>query len=293
MATTITPAQPHDIIGPGLVYIVHIDPSLTGGPFHLVTTISVPPLPSPQFWTETPPQLLNPNDIAAFQLGHDITLNQLHDNNGRAAVADDSVTLTTSVRDAANHQVDSANVAATWDPVSGLHVLQIETTRARTTDTSGIQSAIDLVYSAVRPILTTATGAIQVTLADIFSYKTLDLLTLTEMSSGVTCDPVVFSLTGAVTGIIVRISTVPDTIVPHTPDGDWYYPDLAVLTVFRGADREYRRGIHTTTQLITPFPGIWGPLAPVFPLGFAPPGITVRVDWLAGVCGQVFITQLP
>jgi len=139
----------------------------------------------------------------------------------------------------------------------------------------------------------TPTGLVQTTLGQIFSRSTLDRLTLEEVTNGDTCTPVRTSISGWYVGVVVRVTVIDPELVPRTPDAQWYFPDLAVLRVFRGADLEYRRGIHTPTFMVEkPWQWGWSILNESDVLG-VPPDITVAVDWRANCCGRVFLQLLP
>lgn len=142
-------------------------------------------------------------------------------------------------------------------------------------------------------VLNTASGIVQTTLAQIFSRKTLDQLTLFEVTSGPTCDPVRATVGSWDMAVIVRLTTIADDLAPKTPDADWYFPDLAVLRVFRGVDLQYRRGIHTPTFMVeNPWQWGWQFLNASQILG-TPPDLTIAVDWRVGCCGQVFLMTMP
>lgn len=142
-------------------------------------------------------------------------------------------------------------------------------------------------------VVETASGPITTTLATLFSRKSLDLLTLDELTAGPTCDPVRASLGLWFYGVIVRVTTIPEDIVFKTPDQQWSFPDLAVLRIFRGADLEFRRGIHTPTFMQeNPWQWGWGFLNENPILG-VPPETSIAVDWRVGCCGQVFVQRLP
>lgn len=143
-------------------------------------------------------------------------------------------------------------------------------------------------------ILQTASGPIPFALSDLFSRNSLDRLIFEEMTNGPTCDPVRIQLAPiAQYAIAVRVTTVPEDIAFKTPDGEWAFPDLAVLRIFRGEDLTFRRGIHTPT-FETEAPWEWA--ANVLNknlIGAPPPATFVYVDWRQGCCGQVFIRHMP
>lgn len=131
------------------------------------------------------------------------------------------------------------------------------------------------------------------TLAQLFSRTTLDKLTLDEVTSGPTCDPVRAQFSFYYYGVIVRVTTIDPLLVPKTPDLEWYFQDLAVLRIFRGADLQYRRGIHTPTFLTDhAWEWSWNIRNTLDWLG-VPPDNTLAVDWRQGCCGQVFFLKWP
>lgn len=138
-----------------------------------------------------------------------------------------------------------------------------------------------------------ASGPAPSTLAAIFSRSTLDRLTLFEVTAGETCEPVRANYAAWFSSVIVRVTTIDPTLTPKTPDHEWYFPDLAVLRVFRGGDLYFRRGIHTPTFFEqNPWEWGWQILNQTQILG-APPDLTVAVDWRPGCCGRVFLVALP
>lgn len=198
--------------------------------------------------------------------------------------------------------VDSGRADTTWRATQGLgqqaflmpattasggfndQDRQLLTTTERRTRTIG--EPTDLVIQH-------ASGPLTVSLANIFSRQALDTLTLDELTPGPTGDPVRASLGLWFYGVIVRVTTIPEDMIPRTPDMEWYFPDLAVLRIFRGVDLEYRRGIHTPTFMQeNPWQWGWGFLN-INPILGVPPETTIAVDWRIGVEGQVFVQRLP
>jgi len=197
--------------------------------------------------------------------------------------------------------ISEATTNGTWDAVSGIPIQLQE----RGSSGSGGFTALDrqnLQAIEVRSqvlgeptdmVLQQASGPIRTTLGKIFSRQLLDTLTLDELTSGPTSDPVRASIALWYYGVIVRVTTIAEDLVAKTPDLQWYFPDLAVLRVFRGVDLQYRRGIHTPTFMVEQ-PWQWGVqiLNTVDVLG-VPPDITIAVDWREGCAGQVFLQRLP
>lgn len=192
--------------------------------------------------------------------------------------------------------VDSGTLQGTWDARSGI-AQDLEGTGGGqggfTASDRQLITATDqrtkLLGELGDLIVQTASGPVQMTLAQLFSRSTLDRLTLQELTSGETCDPVRVDISFSwFHAIVVRVTTIAEDLRPKTPDGEWYFPDLAVLRIFRGQDLEYRRGIHTPT-FIQERPWQWGwQFLNVVPILGAPPETIVAVDWRQGCCGQVF-----
>jgi len=213
----------------------------------------------------------------------------------------DPINLTLEVSDG-GVVVESANVDLKWNGEAFLGQQAYQLAQQAQTPVQGGFTAQDrvLLTDAERRsqvlgeptalIVEGSSGPLQVTLGDIFSRKTLDQLTLQELTNGETCDPVrvQLGLLNWFHAIIVRVTTIAPDLVPKTPDHEWYFPDLAVLRVFRGADLEYRRGIHTPT-FIQEKPWQWGwSFLNQVPILGAPPDTTIAVDWREGCCGRVF-----
>ncbi len=188
--------------------------------------------------------------------------------------------------------------AYTWDSTTNLWTLVEQAAaggftaddRALVTDT---ERRSQVLGEPLDLVLSTASGFVTSTLAQLFSRTTLDQLTLSEVTSGETCEPVRALVSTWATAVIVRVTTIGEDLVPRTPDANWYFPDLAVLRIFRGGDLQYRRGIHTPTFMVDqPWQWSWQFLNELQVLG-NPPDITIAVDWRPGCCGQVFLMSLP
>ena len=184
-----------------------------------------------------------------------------------------------------------------WDSTTNLWTLQgqvsggfTDSDRQLLTQTS---ARSELLGEPGSLIIDQPSGPIETTLATLFSRRTLDQLTLSEITSGETCEPVRATVAVAYLGVIVRVTTIDPELHPKTPDDQWYFPDLAVLRVFRGGDLQFRRGIHTPT-FFTEQPWQWGwPVLNTLPVLGVPPDVTIAVDWRTGCCGQVFLSFLP
>lgn len=139
----------------------------------------------------------------------------------------------------------------------------------------------------------TPLGLLQITLGQLLSRSFLNNLVLEEVTAGETCDPVRFTYNEWYAGIAIDVTTIDPALTPKTPDQDWYFPDLAVLRLFRGSHLRWRRGIHTPT-FITNEPYEWGwNIRNVLEVLGGPPATTVAVDWRPGCCGRVYLVRIP
>lgn len=120
-----------------------------------------------------------------------------------------------------------------------------------------------------------------------------DALTLTELTSGPTGNPLVVQLNSVTFGVIVRLTTIPAGLVPQTPDNQYWVKTLAVVRVFRGNDLWIRAPIHTPTKIV-PFEKeglvVWVANATLTQWLL---NIRVLVDFLPGVTGQVYQMHFP
>jgi len=195
---------------------------------------------------------------------------------------------------------DSGSATAIWDPTTGLGTQaqliaqqQVFTGGFTSTDRSTMTTGLADILNGITSQIQTASGLVQHTLGEMFSRQTLDTLTLQEITDGETFDPVSAGVGSWFFGVIVRVTTIPDAYAPRFVDSEWRYNDLAVLRVFRGADLEYRKGIHTPTWLA---PAPWGYNLQLMNIAFLdtpPPDTTILVDWALGCGGQVFLMAWP
>lgn len=196
--------------------------------------------------------------------------------------------------------IDSGTRTAVWDATTGLgqQVFQLQSTGGGLTTGEhellvATERRSQVLGEPTDLTINTPSGLVTSTLARLFSRSFVDQLVLSEVTAGETCDPVRFSYSEWYAGIAIRVTTIDPALSPKTPDQNWYFPDLAVLRIFRGADLKFRRGIHTPT-FITDEPYEWGWNIRNF-LEFlgAPPATEVAVDWRPGCCGRVFLVRIP
>lgn len=191
----------------------------------------------------------------------------------------------------------------TWNSVAGLQtreadilnrLQQMQVTPGITpAQTTTLLDTTSNILDGITATITTATGAVTHSVGEILSGQTLDTLTLFEVTSGPTGDPVDSDFTDFFYGVIIRCTTIPDWLSPTTPDNQWYRPDLAVCTIIRGTDIEFREGIHTPTWM-KPRPWQYGSSILNETLLFGvPPALHITVNWALGVEGRVYLMRFP
>lgn len=199
----------------------------------------------------------------------------------------DTGTLTIAWQNMANQQVQLQNqISAYGGAGRGL-------SSAQSTLLTDTKNNTDSILAGITATVHTALGDVEHLLKDFFSGPTLDRFTISEVTSGPTAGPVNATIALWFTGVIVRVTTIPDSFTPLTPDGTWYPQDLASLRVFRGVDQIFREGIHTPTyEKMNPWQWGWGILNFV-PLLGVPFDTVIEVSFAFGCQGQVYLMTLP
>jgi hypothetical protein len=114
------------------------------------------------------------------------------------------------------------------------------------------------------------------------------------LGTGSSTSPVAGNLTTPVFGVIVRLTAIPETLTPQTPDGLYWVKTLASVLIFRGSDIWLRVPIHTPSKLIN----LWvegislGLADAVLNAGWLL-NLTIQVFFLEGVEGEVFLMRVP
>jgi hypothetical protein len=298
MPVTITPAPTLDKLGPGLFVHAHSDFGGTiGSNWRWVFTYSTDDTPAigNQVSSISVPSFgLADVDYVLYLETTGIRVKDTDVDSGT------TVYLTVDLVNGVAAVQDTGQINRAWDSTSGLGFLmqQVYASRATSTftptDRTNMANGFTNTIDALTTTLTTAAGDVTQTVGELFSKKTLDALTLAEITSGPTGSQVHSLVTFGWYGVIVRITTIPSNLQPITPDADWYIPDLAVLRVFRGSDLEYRRGIHSSTWMA---PSPWKTGLEAFNLlsifGSDVPDTNIYVDFRSGVEGQVFLMAWP
>lgn len=294
MPITVSPVPVSNIVGPGLSITLQssvIGPMPTGSFWRFAITTDTEEINSGWQFAVTWTNMLQV--VKPWQQGAGVT-----DYGAKQPRNGDTVHVIAQLVDGSSFGVtDSGSASATFDATAGLgmQIFQKPGTNAGFTsdDRSTMTNGLTDILNGVTAQIETATGIVQHTLGEIFSRQTLDRLTLEEITSGETFDPVSTTADFWYFGVIVRVTTIPDAYAPRLIDSDWRYPDLAVLRVFRGADLEFRKGIHTSTWLQ---PAPWGynlQLVNILAFDTPPPETTVQVDWALGCGGRVFFMTWP
>jgi hypothetical protein len=142
--------------------------------------------------------------------------------------------------------------------------------------------------SATQSTLTTSTGTSIVDIGSLWNWITRDLWSRRDLSGGVTCERIDYDASHAfLFSVRVEIVELPEEIQFRTPDGNYAFHDLAVLSFIQGGVLLARHGIHTISHDVSPLPGtnwygVSGINAPNMPGDYH-----IVVDWLPGVCGQL------
>jgi hypothetical protein len=119
----------------------------------------------------------------------------------------------------------------------------------------------------------------------------LDALTLIPITNGPTGDPVAQNLTQNTWGVLIRIASFPLGLEPQTPDGDYWLKTLATVRLFRGSDLWHRYPIHTSSKIVS---FLTEDVVAAMPLLVGAQwllNITLEVDFLEGVTGEVFLMR--
>lgn len=294
-------SQPGTTIGPGVGINLHTDTIGPIGAGWIWRLVVVRPTDEQTIVVMTSPVWSIDQHEIQFQVdGNPLGLGQTT-SYGRyvSANTNDNVNLTAQLVDADGTTVHDSGAFGTyrWDSSTSASRLLVSSSGGLTPEQAGQLADTErrsrTLGEPVDFVIQTASGLVQATLGQLLSRSTLDRLTLFEVTRGPTCEPVRAAVSIWSTGVIVRVTTIAEGMTPKTPDGEWYFPDLAVLRIFRGADLQYRRGIHTPTFMVEqPWQWSWQFLNALQVLG-APPDLTIAVDWREGCCGQVFLLSLP
>lgn len=195
----------------------------------------------------------------------------------------------------------TTNVGLTTEQAAQLETAATESeqmttnwTEYQTVTLPSLQDVLNNITTGVTATIQTAAGAVGTTIGELFSGKTLDQISTFSASGGTTCDPIEadFGADVAIYGCVVQVDSFPDWYAFTAPAENWTPRDLAVLTVRRGGDILYRAGVHSTSHMLYPLPGL-PVLGVTLSVPIIPPDYHVSVAWGEGVCGQLLMLFLP
>lgn len=135
---------------------------------------------------------------------------------------------------------------------------------------------------------------VEKTIGELFSLIPINFSPTVSLTHGVVCTDVDLDLSlQSIYGITLVLTSWPADIKWRTPDEAWSLRDLAVLTFTRDGNIIQRHGIHTQTHTIAPIPEWPVPWLGPVPTAIQPIGLRVHVEFLPGVCGELFASQYP
>ena len=195
-----------------------------------------------------------------------------------AQVEGQPVHLVTQLVDGSNGQlVDSGEAQFVWAPSSGEAIVTQEHVATGGTGLSPLEAQqLDETHASTWP------------------EHLVDQLLTADLGHGSSTSPVAGNLTTPVFGVIVRITAIPETLAPQTPDGLYFVKTLASVLIFRGSDIWLRIPIHTPSKLIN----LWveglalGLVDAVLSAGWLL-NLSIQVFFLEGVEGDVLLMRTP
>lgn len=274
MPITVTPTTPAGIFTPGGIIAWHSDFTgpLTTGASYTVTVLS-DSAEGAAVWSSG--QSANQSKFGQMQL--------LGNRNG------------TQSDTQGPWPVDGSNVRVIVELIENGNTIDSGATVSPWSDSAGIGAQIsDREQQGTGGLTPIESQQLLQTQQSTWPQHLVDTLTLFPLTAGPVHGPIAANLTSPVFGIIVRIATFPEQLQPNTPDGDYWYPSLAVVRVFRGSDTWMRVPIHTSSKLIN----LWveglmlGLADAVLSAGWLL-NLSVQVWFREGVTGEVFLMRVP
>lgn len=174
--------------------------------------------------------------------------------------------------------IDTGIITAPWDATRGLG---IQSQEQRSTSTSGGLTPDQAVQ-------------LQETHESTALNQLVDALTLQNLTpAGPSNGPINSFLPEPIFGVIVRIANVPPDLVADTPDGDYWFPTLAVVRIFRGSDLWMRVPIHTSSKIVPLLnEGVVAAVSTAI-ANISILNLSLQVTFRAGVTGTVFLMNFP
>lgn len=273
MPITITPNNPGGLLGPGVQLKLQSD--------------FIGPLPSGSFWvvdfsitggTELPfwhvLATTNANPIATR------VMTPLSDQTssfeaGQVPIEGGQVAVHATLSDGTNI-VDSTTTPFPWSTTQGLGEQMLITNQ---TGGQGLTAEQSLQLSETH--------------AAVFPEISID--STLKVSSGLRPpgDLVEATMPVPIFGLIIRIHEFGDMLPTQTPDGVYFFPDLAVVSIFRGPDLWMRVPIHTPSKVVSLFSDvITAALATVTAATWLV-DMNYAVAFRSGVVGEVIEMRFP
>lgn len=275
MPISITPVNPGGLIGPGLTMRLQTD--------------FIGPLPSTNVWTA---ELNTPGGESAG-----MGFYQLHSQNNPVQLT--PMQLETGWQGSSSRQIvaqegSQITVNVTIQPDGGGPAADTGSATFPWTNTAGVPELLTQVAGGGTGLTPEESVQLQQTQQATWPEHLVDQLAVASLGIGTSDTPIAANLTSPVFGVIVRIHEVPPELTPKTPDGDYWVTTLAVVRVFRGTDIWLRIPIHTSSRLIN----LWveglalGLADAVLSAGWLLQ-LSIQVDFLPGVSGEVLLMRLP
>lgn len=273
MPITINPQNPAGLVGPGLSLRLQTD--------------FIGPLPSTNLWTVT---FTRPSDeVRAFE--------GIWRTNSNPVIVtpyiSDTRLTSSSAADSVFAEGSSSTVNVVIQPSGGGPAEDSGTAVAPWSNVAGLTNVIIKEQGTGAGLTPEEATQLEQTHAQTFLSQTLDAVTLTPLTTGPSGGTISSFLPTPTFGVIVRIASVPPDLAPNTPDGDYWFPSLAVVRVFRGSDLWLRVPIHTSSKLV-PF-GDENLVVGVSALTLTQwiLQLSIQVSFRDGVTGEVFLMHFP
>lgn len=199
--------------------------------------------------------------------------------------------------------VDSGTTSFTWDPTTGLPFQAIAIAQTQHGGLTGAeQEQLNAIYdngvttmNGIQTSIDGVGGPIVQTIGQIFSGKGFD--TMTEGDLGSACHPDVLSATvpigGSAYGLQTEALSWPDWYAFTGPAGDYSQQVLYTLSLARSGRVVLWQGVHTTSHLVYPMPGIPNIGIGVVNMPIDPGEYTVTITPSTGVCVGAQLLGFP
>lgn len=273
MPITINPQNPGNLIGPGLV--VRAQSSLIG------------PLPTTTVWDfqiNTPAdeqlvykcRILSQGNPTFLTLQIPNSAKQSETSPTIAVPENNSVTINVNVQEAgAGPADDTGTTTAVWSNTAGLTEMIKQTVGTQGGLTPELATQIDETWQSTAQVIAVD--------------STVPATGPGSLPGGV----ISAVMPVPIFGIIVRITQLPDDLVASTPDGDYFFPSLAVARIFRGSDLWMRVPVHTSSKMIPLFGDVITAAVATITAATWLAQMSYQVSFREGVAGTVTEMRFP